>query len=397
MLNSINQLSCSNPIYKPVFKQSPQITKPNLEINNIGNDSLEALASYNVAQLNLDSKTKNNVLKPFLVPENIDDIKGERIYNSEGKLIEIVDEDERYKTTYRFNDYISYNMIKTDKKTNVIYQQILDDEFLSIAKKRPDGKVFSTDYKNNVPVQMEEYFYSNDKEQSIEYLPEDDKYYVRQHFKTKDGKISRSLIYNNDGKCTDATDYKGLGKISEVNLFDGKPYSIRKTTNEVIENDINIGKIDLTNLNPDDFYNVDNEQLQNLEGKREYYSNGKLEKIVANDGKVYSFNLSGDLTDIKSDGYTIQFDTKEDTICSSFEPDGHRIERQLDNGGTLVTQYSHDNGSTLASVFYENPNTNEHKSAEYKDGKLMSYSDFINDFHVDYDENGNVRDITESY
>lgn len=397
MLNIGNQLLYSYSVYNPNFRQSSNVTKPNLEINNIGGDSLQALASYNVAQLGLDNKIKNSILKPFQVPSNIDEIKGERIYNSDGKLVEIVDEDDKYKTIYRFNDNISYNMIKTDKKTNIIYQQILNGDSLCLDKKLPNGKILSTVYENNVPVQIDEYFYSDDKDQTITYLPKDNYYSIQQHFDNKDGKISRVVHFDKDGNCESTSEYADKqNRRLEINLYNGKPYSITTTSNETIENDINVDNIDLTHLEPYPYYNVDYNQILNTEGKKKYYSNGKLEKLIANDGKIYHFNLSGELTLLENKDYRIVFYTKEDTICSSFEPKGkgQRVEMSLENGGEIVIQNGNYNGSIWTDVFYENSKTGEDKSATYKDGKLMSYNNFNkNGFSVEYDDNGNVCNI----
>lgn len=383
MLNIGNQLPCSYSVYNPNFRSSSNVTKPNLEINNIGGDSLQSLASYNIAQLGLDNKTKNNILKPFQVPNNIDEIKGERIYNSEGKLVEIVDEDERYKTIYKFNDNISYNMIKTDKKTNIIYQQILEGTSLHLHKKLPSGKVLSTDYENNVPVQIDEYFYSKDKEQeqTITYLLENNTYSISQRFNSENGNVSRFLDFDKDGKCQSA--FEDPDRLDD--------------SSKVKENNINIDDIDLTNLKPEPYYNVDYNEILNIEGKKEYYSNGKLEKIIANDGKTYCFNLSGELTNIEDEKCSITFDTKEDTICSSFEPnDFQQTKRKLENGGEITTKCSHEKNSLFADVFYENPSTNEEKSVTYKDGQLISYYDRSKGISVDYDENGNLLKVTES-
>ena len=178
--------------------------------------------------------------------------------------------------------------------------------------------------------------------------------------------------------------------------MNGKPYAIHKTSDEVIKNNINIDEVDLTNLKPEPYYNVDYNEILNIEGEKEYYSNGKLEKIIANDGKTYCFNLSGELTDIENKNCRIWFTTKEDVICCNFEPDNQQLVRKLENGGEIATSYSHDKDSIIAHVFYKNPSTKEEKSATYKDGQLISYYDFNKGISVDYDENGNLLKVTES-
>lgn len=260
----------------------------------------------------------------------------------------------------------------------------------------PNGKIFSTDYKNNIPVQIDEYFYSKYKDQTITYLPNEDEYSVQQHFKSENGNVSRFLDFDKDGKCKSAFESTdGETRRTEIKLIDGVPYSVHKSTDEVIENNIKIDDVDLTNLQPEPYYDIDYNKILNMEGKKEYYSNGKIEKIITNDGNIYNFNLSGELTDVKNKDYSIQITTKEETVCCNFEPDHQRIEKVLDNGGKIITQYSHDEDSLLAEVFYKNPRTKENKQAFYKDGKLISYSDFNNNFSFDYDENGNLRDLSK--
>ncbi len=400
MLHAIGQISPTSATYHHSFRKAPDVSKPNFDINNIGKDSLQALASYNIAQLNLENKTKKEILKPFYVPDNIEDIKGERIYNSEGKLVEIVDEDENYKNIYQFNDTISYNLIKTDKKSNIIYQQILSGNSLYLDKRFPDGRVISTAYENNEPVQIDEYFYSNTKEQTITYLPKTDNYCVNQNFDSKNGKAHRFLDFDKDGNCiyaSESTDKQGYHSEVNLNLYNGKPCSVTTTTSKKIENNINVNDIDLTHLKPYPYYNIDYKQILNTDGEKKYYSNGKLEKLIASDGKTYHFNLSGELTLLEDKDYRILFNTKEETICCSFEPNGHRVEMLLENGGKIITQNSKDEGSICAEVFYENPKTGEDKTALYKDGKLMSYKDFKNGFSVEYDENGQVCNMRKSY
>ena len=84
--NKFNQNSyCTGPYCSPVYQQ-----------NNL--DGVNAVANYNRANFNLQSKLDVEALVPINInPKDIDKIEGEKIYTSDNKLHSIVQEDEKTK------------------------------------------------------------------------------------------------------------------------------------------------------------------------------------------------------------------------------------------------------------------------------------------------------------
>ena len=99
MINSVNTF----PMLQGVNNQG--LDNKNLNVNNpvqntvVSNPNLggvDALASYNRSIISNPLKPKVlEHLKMEVLPDNIDSIKGEKVYNSNGKLNSVVEKNER--------------------------------------------------------------------------------------------------------------------------------------------------------------------------------------------------------------------------------------------------------------------------------------------------------------
>ena len=97
----VNELSRVNFISRPAFKSEEAPVEKSIPENKepVSLDGIQALASYN---LNLiDKAEKLDEIQPLdLIYKPEEEIEGERIYDSEGKLNSIVKEDANTKTVY---------------------------------------------------------------------------------------------------------------------------------------------------------------------------------------------------------------------------------------------------------------------------------------------------------
>ena len=120
----VNELSRVNFISRPAFKSEEAPVEKSIPENKepVSLDGIQALASYN---LNLiDKAEKLDEIQPLdLIYKPEEEIEGERIYDSEGKLNSIVKEDANTKTVY-IPDKTDENLILKvkiiDKKSGIV-------------------------------------------------------------------------------------------------------------------------------------------------------------------------------------------------------------------------------------------------------------------------------------
>ena len=126
-----------NPIYNVNYAQAPNfraketnsapVTNPVAQ-PNVSFKGAEALAAYNYNLVNKNKDFDVTLVKPIKVPDDINKVKGERIYNSAGELMEIVDEDKDFKYVYKLGYVPEEKYILTifDKKTNKLIKSQTD-------------------------------------------------------------------------------------------------------------------------------------------------------------------------------------------------------------------------------------------------------------------------------
>ena len=138
----------------PSFKanngeKSNSVTNPTQQ-KDVNMRGIDALAAYNYNLIDKNNDFNISLVNPIKVPDNIDDVDGERIYNSNGDLIEIVKEDDNFKYTYKPGviPEEKYKLFVTDKKTNKVFKE--QREFKYEAYENPLIDV--SEFKNNTVI-----------------------------------------------------------------------------------------------------------------------------------------------------------------------------------------------------------------------------------------------------
>jgi len=387
-----------NPIYiNKNLSLSYLKNNNNLTTNPIQNKSLspsvsfkgtEALAAYNYSLVNKDEIFNLPIIKPLNIPTKIEDIKGEKIYNSDGKLVRIINDN----TTYYFRDIrgnkLHYSLTK-EKDSGIKWAMWFDENNMDVEKIMPDGTEYSTYYKNGKPTQVTKYkMFSKGNEIEIDYLPKEKTYSIRKNY-TENGKNYSSFAeYDENKKCTYASETKGMhDETTNLHLLNGNSYSITTSKSQPINSNVGKDDIDITNLEPSPFYDIDMNKINAIEGERKYYSNGKLEKIISKEGDIYTFLPEGILSTIESKNKKIEFgyEYKDNKIH------GHNITEIMPDGGIKKTQYN-DSPNDWFDVWYENTGIEKHVMYNDK-GNIVSYDNKQNgkkEISRDYDDNGNL-------
>lgn len=383
-LNQIRDLNTKTKVTNNNINSSNPI-----EHTNVNFKGTEALAAYNYSLVNKDELFNLPIIKPLDIPTDPDNISGEKIYNSAGELVRIIKDNDNQKETYYFRNSKLHYYLRDEKDSKIQWEMFFEDgNVYGVSKILQDGIDYSTWYRNGQPIQISKYkYYSDWNSEEIKYYPETEEYFVSKLY-TKNGKAYSSFaIYNNKKECISADETNNNGKFTCLKFKDGIPYAIKTKETKAIAATINNNDIDLTNLDPSPFYKVDLEQIKTLEGKRTYYSNGELEKIITSNGNIYIFEPEGFLSKITSENKEIQFGYVYKTGSNG----SHHIIEKLANGATKKTQY----GKTPQEgfdVWYEQGNFS--KSVGYNENKnIVSYSEYIDDNSIksrDYDSQGNL-------
>lgn len=386
-----------NPIYTNNLSLN-YLKKNNNLTNSIQNNSIspmvsfkgtEALAAYNYALVNKNELFNLPVIKPLDIPTKIEDIKGEKIYNSDGKIVRIISDDNNKQTTYYFRDNKLHYSLTKEKDSDVKWTMWFDEQSMDVTKILPDGTQYSTYYENDEPVQITKYkMFSEGNEIEIDYSPKEKTYSIQKRY-TQNGKHYSSFSeFDENKKCIFAHETENLfDETTDVSFMDGKPYEITVNKSHSINSGVGKDDIDLTNLEPSPFYSIDMNKIDVIEGERKYYSNGQLEKLISKEGYIYTFEPEGVLSTIESKNKKIEFgyEYKDNKIH------GHNITEKMPDGGIKKTQYN-DAPTDWFDVWYENTGIKKHVAYNGK-GNIVSYSnrqEGKKEISRDYDDNGNL-------
>ena len=86
---------------------------------------LDALGNYNSTLATQTPNFEIPILKPVEIPRDMNNIKGERIYSSDGKLVQIIDEDAEIKKVYKpMENGISYSVIDKNVNKEIFFKGI---------------------------------------------------------------------------------------------------------------------------------------------------------------------------------------------------------------------------------------------------------------------------------
>lgn len=396
--SNCNRYNISTSSFKAKEVNNIEKTSNPIQQTNVNFKGTEALAAYNYSLVNKDELFNLPVVKPLDIPTDPEKISGEKIYNSSGELVRIIKDGDNQKETYYFRNNQLHYYLKDEKDSSIKWEMFFDDgKFSGISKNLPNKIEYSTWYENGEPVQIDKYKVHSDwnNYEHLSYSPKEKEYSISKYY-TKNGHYYSSIaIYDENKKCLEARESKNLNnKYTNLHFKDGVPYDITTTESKALSNNIGKDDIDLSNLTPPPFYDVDIYKIKNLEGEKKYYSNGKLEQIITPEGDIYNFEPEGFLSEIKNKDKEIQFHYDYKT-----GPEGsHNIIEKLPDGATKKTQYGKTSQDGF-SVWYEKENFS--KSVAYNENKnIVSYSEYINNESIkgrDYDSDGNlIRDWDEN-
>lgn len=297
-VHNLNQVRTNKPetTEKPVFKgneEFPQISELR---------GSEMLANYSVAFINKMPKEKLelNELPLINAETSVDNIDGEKIYSSDGKLDSIVVEEENITTIY--------------------YPSEGDADFIAQVKvidKETGKKVLAQENdKNGRELTQYVYkFYNEGDKEIIEFSSYEQGKYVSSWKDSFDGDRCESLSkYKNDDytmSFSDKQNYERMtfdknGQLVEVytskqmpnceikqrvGFIEGELHEVTK------EKEIYLKKFDIEAVLSDDKFNpadkfpftkfpADDLTAEDLDGERTYYSNGVVESVMTNFGGV---------------------------------------------------------------------------------------------------------------
>ena len=378
MINKINGVSTIQNQYSVAFRNEETVTKP-VDINQDADlKGIEALAVYNAPLLKNPEKLDIEPLVPTLImPEDFENIEGEKIYTSEGKLHSIVQEDENTKTVLKpaeENEKMISLIITTDKKTGkVINEQknfIKDDKYdeIYINEYSPEtGKeIADTCYIDGKPRNASKTVYKPNNEMVIVNKNfEDNEFSVSKYSKKPDESIY--VIFDKNKQLKAASEYKKSDlKQSgiDVDFYNGGMIAIRRYEEVTVPNNFGADKLNNSDLVPAESYKLDFD-AKGLDGAKTHYSNGAIEtnSFERNGEKVKAY--------FEPDGSLSRLELADRTI--SFDGDNQAIKENIEDNKVKITNL-YDDGAKAVRVEKDK----EFKEASFgKNGKPDSYSEGI--------------------
>ena len=331
---------------------------------------------YNYTSVNIASKLAIPEIAPIKLPENLNNISGERVYNSDGKLIEINDNNFKHSLNYLINDDKIYYAKIHDKTNNIIAEQFnFDDNTMTVKATFPDGLKYETDYQDGKPIAKSKSLVKDNQESSIYYDSEIKEYCISE----STDNTYKVAVFDDNKKCKDLRESSnGINK--SVSFYNGVPYSVTVISEKPIPNNIKTDKVNLENLEPAPRYNINYDKIAALNGEKRYYSNGKLETLVTEDGVSYKFDTNGVLKQISDKNRTINFGESYQKIS------------ELLNEDTSKETYYCENIITVNIV----NNNNERYAEYYPNETIKSYCETTNGeikLGFDFDKNGMITNI----
>ncbi len=404
MINKINGISLYagiNQRAKISFKADDSaVTVPEIKSENKG---MDALAAYNAAIVKKAPVSKDKLelepVKPFtLAPENFDNIEGEKIYTSDGKLNSIIRRDENTYTVYtpdENNEKLFATIETYDKKNNrnVIKSQsneIKDGKYTSVYVEENDPQTGKTlrysRYNDGVLYSLGKTIREpNGREIDINCYEDDKEYYVIASYPDYKNKIYARFDKNKQLlSISEDKEYKNKKTSTEIEFFNGAPTNIHFSKDIIISNTIGLNYIKQDILKPaEHFEKPDN--LKDIDGEKKYYSNGALESLTFNsdNGETTAyFTPEGNCYKIESDNLSY-FENYTNEIITEKLQDGSTKETSLYKTGCKNVQIK--NGSSYKEIGYEK----DGKPSYYEEGIIDKDNEKKAKIYLSY-TNGNV-------
>lgn len=382
MVSGINFNNIKYTIPFKSTKRDAVISQP-AEFQNKNLSGLEALGNYNSTLAMQNPDFDIPILKPVKIPRDINNIVGKRIYSSDGKLVQIIEEDAKMKKVYKpVENGICYSVIDKNVNKEIFFQRHwYNTNEIALESYAPhNGFRYGATYENNELMNYNKFKeFSNGSCISIDYNTREQLY----NYEIYDTKTSTNItkLYNSNkqliDKCVKKYDETSHSK-HQTNYIGAEPISEEYTQTNSIKNDV-ANKI----LNDKDFKPIPKIEyptdLNKIHGKKTYYSDGTVESVVTPDNVKYTYDLGENFLIINDKNREI-FQYPDDNYYS--------IEEKLNDKRIKKTIYYPD-GSI--SVSYQN-NGNE-KGIILSNGKINQYNETIDgEFEktIIFDENGNA-------
>ncbi len=377
---SINSINNINYLHAPAFKakgvneNNSAITTNPISAQNVSFNGTEALAAYNYNFVNKNNDFNIPELQPICSLEDMNKIKGEKIYNSDGELVRIINKNKNHKIVYtpspENKNIYDVEIFKDNEviKRQHFYKSVDGNTYLAIYD---DKNECCTGYKydcGNLTLHHKE---KHDKNKCYTYWAE------KQEYEFSKGKIKK--LYDKNLNLKQIIDFNKNGQNTITNYWKDKPIS---SETKIYENkkavDDNINPFIDNDLIPAKYYEIG--ETNNIQGEKYYYSNGKLEKIVTPENKTYYYDLDGKFESIKFDNKEISLWGKNSIV----------IEEKLDNDTTKITHFDNKQPSCVKFI-----NGEKHKNISWDKDNTITYQQCDDGYSVlqkTYDENKNLID-----
>ncbi len=361
-MTSINPIYNINYAQAPAFKakgvnnNEPSATVP-ISQSNLAFKGTEALRAYNYNLVNKDTDFDIPELQPICPLEDMDKIKGDKIYNSAGQLMCIIDKNNDCKKIYtpssEFNGIFDIKVYRQDKliKQQNFYKSIDGNIYLSIINLNENDDIdccMMYKFNNGYLKKWTKEKHTQNGVYSYNYEKEEYEAYSNKLKKLYDKNLNlKQIIDFTKGEQNTRINYWNDNAIStETRIYENKNIK-EQGLNPFVDKD----------LIPAEYYEIGN--TNNIQGKKYYYSNGVIEKIVTPENKTYHYDLDGKFESIK-------FDNKE---VSLFGKNSIVIEEKVNNDTTKITHFDDKQPSCVKFINdekYKNISWNKDNTIDYQ-------------------------------
>ncbi len=367
MINPINSFMPIQNVAMPQQNQGivpmqnpiPQPVAQNVQMNG-----LNAMSIYNRANIfaHQEQPHKVETLTPVVItPDQIKDIKGERIYNSQGTLNSIVDKNDKETIVYHMDvvkpndmiEKIEYFDNQTGKLTKVQENWNTDKNSteassIYMSEFGNDGKPTKTSYYYHGKLESAENFeYGTDGFKKIYTAhPNGNSEIMEICEKTNSSRLTR---FDKSGKIkSEEIKDDNAGTYKSTKFQNGIPVEITKSQRSIVENTTGLNPLTDSEMTPAKPFVLGYDPKQ-IQGEKSYYSNGAIEKIETQtaDGKVvHMFQPNGNLSAI------LYGEDKNSKMIAFSNHNGggesyYSIEETLPNGKHKMTAYSEDGSYSI--------------------------------------------------
>ena len=371
----VNGLSTINFVSRPAFRGDENKEQIESTEQNVSMKGTEALASYNLSILKHPEKLDN--IEPLeLIFNPQEEIEGERIYTSEGRLRAIVKEDENTKTIYT-PDEENENLIASAEVIDKNTQQVLMKQTNYIEDGQYDGSSWVSKYADGRFVQDSSYqngelteasinkIVKNNQELSVSKNIEDKEYRIYIDDEKNEHGFYVTLDENKQPKSYGEYVNNSMRQSDKyVKFYNGSVISVEKSEKRIIPNQLGREKLNNPELLPAPKYKHEID-LKGQKGEISYYSNGAIEKNIINDGETTAyFDINGNLEKVK-----------EGNKEFNFYPSGtQEIIEDLGDGKKKITAYYNDgsgkveirNKDSYTKIYFEE----NKRPRSYYEGKI---------------------------